>query len=325
MKAIVFEKYGPADVLHAATVETPSVGDEDLLIKISAVEVTKSDCEMREFNFPVKWFWLPLRLVMGISKPRRRVLGGYFSGVVEEVGKSVNKFNVGDAVFGCTGFSMGAYAEYISLSQNCTLVLKPENMTFCEASAVPLGGLNALHFMNRADIKKGDTVLINGAGGSIGSYALQIAKARGAIVTVVDSGIKLSMLKDLGADTVIDYQKENFYDQTTSYDVVFDMVASSSYSKGVAAVKDQGYYIMGNPRFSDMIRSIFTPMLTNKKVQVAFAGEKEEELLALKKMIEQGSLKTAIDSVHKPATIVDAHIKVETEQRIGCVVLSMED
>ncbi|MGB0387020.1 MAG: NAD(P)-dependent alcohol dehydrogenase, partial [Ardenticatenaceae bacterium] len=171
MKAIVYTKYGAPTVLHIKEVEKPRPKDDEVLIKVHAAEATKSDCELRSFNFPVKWFLLPLRIAMGITKPRNQILGGYFAGEIESVGNSVSKFKKGQQVFGSTGLGMGAYGEYMCLSANATLAPKPENMTFEEAAAVPLGGLNALHFMRKANIRQGEKVLINGAGGSIGTFA----------------------------------------------------------------------------------------------------------------------------------------------------------
>ena len=181
-----------------------------LLVKIHAAEATKADCELRSFKFAVKWFWLPLRIAMGIIRPRNQVLGGYFAGEIESVGKDVSRFMKGDQVFGSAGLRMGAYGEYVCLPASYTIVSKPHNLTFEEAAAVPLGGLNALHFLRKANLRNGEKVLVNGAGGSIGTFAIQIAKAMGAEVTAVDSTIKEEMLRRIGADHFFDYSKEDF-------------------------------------------------------------------------------------------------------------------
>ena len=194
MKAIVYASYGSPDVLQVRDVETPTVSKGTILIRVRAAEATKADCELRSFVFPVKWFWLPLRIAMGIRKPRNPVLGGYFAGVIEAVGDGVTGFSKGDEVFGSTGLRMGAYGQYVSLPATSTIVAKPSNMNFEEAAAVPLGGLNALHFLNKANVQSGETVLVNGAGGSIGCFGVQIAKVRGAEVTAVDHTIKEEML-----------------------------------------------------------------------------------------------------------------------------------
>ena len=210
MRAIIYTEYGPPEVLQLQEVTKPTPKDNEILIKVMAAEATKGDCELRSFNFPVKWFWLALRLAWGVSKPKKQILGGYFAGEVEEVGKDVTKYKAGDQIFGSTGLHMGAYGEYVCLTESHTMVLKPNNTSFAEAAAVPLGGFNALHYMRRANIRSGEKVLIIGAGGSIGVYAVQIAKAKGAEVTAIDSSIKEEMLKEIGADYFIDYKKEDF-------------------------------------------------------------------------------------------------------------------
>ena len=325
MKAIVYSEYGSPDVLHIEDIDKPVPEDNEILIRVCAAEATKADCEIRSFHFAVIWFWLPFRFAMGLLKPKKKVLGGYFSGVVETVGKNVTKFKPGDQVFGSTQIKFGAYAEYLCLPDSFTIVPKPKSMSFVEAAAVPLGGLNALHFMTKANIQKGDEVLINGAGGSIGTFALQIAKAMGAEVSVVDSSIKEEVLRSIGADHFFDYSKEDFTKSGQSYDVIFNMVARSSYSKCIKLLKPGGRYLIGNPRVSDMLRSFFTSKFTSQTASFAFAGEKEQELLELKAMIEAGTIKSIVDKVYSPEQAAEAHRRVETEQRLGVVVINMEN
>lgn len=324
MKAIVYTDYGPPEVLEVKEVEKPTPLDDELLIKVYAAEATKSDCELRSFNFAVKWFWLPLRLAIGWKKPKRQILGGYFSGVVEGKGKDVTKFQIGDPIFGGAQLRMGAYGEYVCLPANYTIVPKPSNISFEDAAAVPLGGLNALHFMRKANIQRGEKVLVNGAGGSIGTFGVQIAKAMGAEVTAVDSAIKENMLREIGADYFFDYAKEDFTRNSKSYDVIFDIVAQSSYSGIVGSLNPNGRYLMANPRFLDMLRAVLTSAFTDKTVTFAFAGEKEEELLALKSMIEEGKIRSQVDKIYSPGQAGDAHRRVETEQRLGTIVISMQ-
>ena len=322
MKAVVYTKYGAPDVLHIEEIEKPAPGDDEVLIKIHAAEVTKADCEMRSFRFAVKWFWLPLRLAFGLVRPRKKVLGGYFAGEVVSVGKDVTKFNKGDQVFGATRLRLGAYGEYVCLPADYTIVQKPQNMSFEEAAAVPLGGLNALHFLRKANVQAGEKVLVNGAGGSIGTFGVQISRAMGAEVTAVDSTIKEEMLRSIGADQFIDYTREEFTKSGQTYDVILSMVARSSYSGCIKALKPGGRYLIANPRLSDMLRSVFTSLFTDKTAIFAFAQEKEEELLALKKMIEEGKIKSTVDKIYPPEQVAEAHRRVETEQRLGTVVLS---
>lgn len=321
MKAIAFFRYGPPEVLQVKEIAKPSPKEDEILIRVHAAEVTKADCELRGFRFAVKWFWLPLRLAMGIRRPRRQVLGGYFAGEVESVGSNVAEFSKGDRVFGSAGIRLGAHAEYLCLPSNYTIVPIPKASSYAEAAAIPLGGLNALHFIRKANLKKGESILINGAGGSIGTFAVQIAKSIGATVTAVDSGIKKQMLRNIGVDHFIDYTKGSATESDQRYDVIFNMVPSQSYTACIKALKDKGRYLMGNPRLIDMLRSLATPLFTSKAVHFAFAGETREELLELSEMIESATLRPVIDKVYEFDHAVDAHKRVETEARQGIVVL----
>lgn len=323
MRAIVYKEYGGPDVLHMEDIEKPKPAKNEVLISVRAVEATKSDCEMRSFKFAVSWFWLPLRIALGIRKPRNPILGNYFAGVIEATGDDVSKFQKGQNVFGGAGLRMGAYAEYFCVSDSCTMVTMPSNLSFAEAASVPLGGLNALHYMRKAEIRPGDKVLVNGAGASIGTFAVQIAKAMGAEVTAVDSGIKEAMLRDIGADHFVDYAKEDFTKSGDTYDVIFSMVAQTSYSSCIRALKPNGRYVMANPKLSDMLRSPLTSRFSDRKVMFAFAGEKEEELLELKRMIEADEIAATVDKIYSMEEAAEAHRRVETEQRLGTVVVSM--
>ncbi len=231
----------------------------------------------------------------------------------------------GDQVFGAARLRLGAYGEYVALPASYTIVPKPSNMSFAEASAVPLGGLNALHFMRRAKIQAGEKVLINGAGGSIGAYAVQIAKSMGAEVTAVDSTLKADITRRFGADHFIDYTKENFAASGQTYDVIFDMVPGSSYTACIKALNPNGRYLSGNPRLSVMLRSVFTTRFTDKTAVFAFARETRQELVALKEMIEEGKIGSIVDRVYPMKQAADAHRRVETEQRLGAVVIAIDD
>lgn len=323
MKAITYSNYGTPDVLQVKDMAKPVPKDDEVLIQVEAAEATKADVEMRSFTFAVKWFWLPLRLAFGIRKPRREILGGYFSGQIESLGKSVSDFSVGEQVFGAAALRLGAYGEYVALPASYAIVPKPKNMSFVEAAAVPLGGLNALHFMRLAEIQTGDSVLINGAGGSIGAHSVQIAKSMGAEVTVVDTAIKEPLLRRLGADHFIDYTKENFAAANRRYNVVFDMVAGSFYADCIKILKPGGRYLAGNPRLSVMLRSVFTSRFTNKTARFAFADETKADLLTLKAMIEERTIQSIVDKVFSMEEASEAHLRVETEQRLGAVVIAV--
>ena len=246
MKAIIWTKYGPPEVLKLQEVDKPKPKDNEILLKIHATSVTMGDCEMRNLKLsPALAFFM--RIYNGINKPKRiTILGQDVAGVVEAIGKNVRIFKVGDQIFGSTGFKMGAYAEYMCLPENSELAIKPTNMTFEEAAAVPLGGLNAIYFLKKAKIQNGQKVLINGAGGSIGTYAIQIARSSGATVTGVDSTEKLDMLRSIGAEYVIDYTQEDFTKIGERYDVIFDVVRKSSFSGCVRALNKTGMYLQAN-------------------------------------------------------------------------------
>lgn len=323
MKAICYSRYGPPDVLHVEEVADPVPGPGDVLIRVRAAEATKADCELRSFRFAVQWFWLPLRLGFGILRPRRRILGGYFSGEIAALGRDVTGWSVGEAVFGTTGLRLGAYAEWLVAPAQSVIVPKPGNMTAVEAAAVPLGGLNALHFMRLAAIAPGEAVLVNGAGGSIGAHAVQIAKSMGAVVTGVDHGRKAALVRGFGADRFVDYTQEDFTSIGQRFDVVFDMVPGSDYGACVRILRPGGRYLSGNPRISTMLRSVFTTRFTDKTARVAFAAESRDELAALKTMIEAGAIRSIVDRVYPMEQAAEAHRLVESEGRLGAVVIEI--
>ncbi len=325
MKAITYHRYGSPDVLQIEDIAKPTPGKGEVLIRVRASEATKADCEMRSFHYSVKWFWIPLRIALGITKPKRTVLGSYFAGEVAELGKGVRHFNKGDKIYGSANLRLGAYAEYLVLPEGATLAPKPENMTYAEAAAVPLGGLNALHFMRLAKVEPGERVLINGAGGVIGGHGVQVAKSMGAHVTAVDSGHKAALLARIGADVFIDYKKEDFTAQTEKFDVIFDMVPDSDYAACLALLNPGGRYLSGNPRFSRMLRSVLTTRFTDKTARIAFAKETREELTTLKHMIEKGQIVSMVDQLLPMEEAARAHQLVETEARKGAIVIDMGD
>ncbi len=325
MQAITYEEYGPPEVLRVSEVEKPTPNDDELLIRMRAAEATKSDCELRSFKYSVKWFWLPLRVALGLRRPKRRILGGYFAGEIVAVGKDVTRFAVGDQVYGGAQLKLGAYGEYAALPARYPIAAKPANMSFAEAAAVPLGGLNALHFMRHAKIQPGETVLINGAGGSIGAHAVQIARSMGAEVTAVDRAHKREFVQHLGANHFIDYTKEDLAHNAATYDVIFDMVPSSDYGACINLLNRNGRYLAGNPRLSTMLRCLFTSWFSDKMASFAFARESEEALLALKEMIEAGQIRSIVDRVLPMHEAAEAHRLVETEERQGAIVLAIGD
>ena len=262
MKAITYERYGPPEVLRIADVPRPTPRDNEILIRVRAAEATKADCEMRSFRFAVRWFWLPLRLATGVFRPRRPILGLYFAGEVVEPGAAVSRLSVGDEVYGGSGLKMGAYGEYLVVPESATVIRKPGNMSFADSSAVPLGGLNALHFLRLARIRPGESVLINGAGGSIGLHAVQIAKAMGAEVTAVDKPLKQALIERLGADHFIDYTTRSFADEERRYDVLFDMVPTSSFDDCLSVLEGRRALLLWQPEtVDDVAVSLDHPVL----------------------------------------------------------------
>jgi NADPH:quinone reductase-like Zn-dependent oxidoreductase len=322
MKAVIYRKYGSPDVLELAEVEMPTAGDKEVLIKVHAATVGTWDCEARSFSFPL-WFWLPLRIAMGIWKPRWPILGQELAGEVEAVGKDVKRFKKGDPVYGTTGLGFGAHAEYKCLPCNGAVTLKPANMSYEEAAGIPTGGLNALHFLRKANIQKGQRVLVNGAAGNIGVMAVQLAKHFGAHVTAVDSRDKLAMLREIGADEVIDYTREDFSETGKTYDVIFDLVFKSSFSRCLQSLEPSGCYLLANPRFSSMLRALWTSRTSSKRVVFEFAGSDPNDLVHLREVIEAGALRSVIDRRYPLERAAEAHAYVDTGLRKGVVVLTV--
>ena len=326
MKASVWTAYGPPEVLQLQEVTKPAPKDNEILIKIHATTVTAGDCEMRTLKLPL-FLGLPMRFYTGLGKPRRMtILGQELAGEVAAVGHGVRHFAVGDRVFAATGFGLGAYAEYIGLpadDKDVAVAVMPANMTYEEAAAVPVGGLEALHFLRGAAVQPGESVLINGAGGSIGTMGVQLAKYYGAEVTAVDHKAKLDMLRSLGADHVIDYTQEDFTRSGQTYDLIFDVVGKSDYGRSVAALRENGRYLIANPTYSGLLRGAYTSRRSSKTVHTATGAQSTADLVFLRELIEAGHLRTVIDRTYPLAQAAEAHRYVETGQKAGNVVLTV--
>ena len=322
MKAIVWTKYGPPEVLQFQEVKKPSPKENEVLIKVFAATVTAGDCELRRSDFPIG-LWLMVRLMVGIRKPRIKILGQELAGEIEWTGKKVTNFKIGDAVFAATEMRLGAYAEYACLPGKSAMAIKPVQMTYEEAATIPTGGLNALHFLKKGKIRSGQSILIIGAGGSIGTYAVQIAKSYGAQVSCVDNGNKLEMLLSIGADHVIDYTKEDFTKNGELYDLIIDVVGKSSFSRNVRSLSENGHYILGNPKLKWKIKGLWISLTSHKKIISAIASYHPEDLIFLKELIEAGKIKSVIDRRYPLEKTAEAHNYVETGQKTGNVVITI--
>ena len=324
---MIWTKYGSPDGLQLREVDKPAPRDNEVLIRLYATTVTAGDCEMRRLKFPFM-LQLAMRIYNGLRKPKRiTILGQELAGEIEAVGKDVRLFKKGDQVFATTGFGFGAYAEYKCLPEEPkmgVLASKPVNMTYEEAAAVPTGGLEALHFLRKGNIQSGQKVLIIGAGGSIGTFAVQLARYFGAEVTGVDSSSKLDMLRSIGADHVIDYTQEDFTKSGETYDVIFDVMGKSSFSGSVRSLKQNGRFLLGNPGLSQMVRGRWTSMRSSKKVIIGAANQKNEDLFFLKELIEAGKIKSVIDRCYPLEQIAEAHRYVDTGHKKGNVVITVE-
>ena len=328
MKAIVCTKYGPPEVLQLKEIEKPIPNDNEVLIKIRAATVTMGDCEMRRLKFSGLLKFL-MRLGVGFRGPRKKfsILGQELAGDIEAIGSEVKLFKEGDSVFATTGFHFGAYAEYVCMSEEETMAIKPENMTYEEAAAVPVGGLEALHYLRKANIQKGQTILIRGASGSIGTVAIQLAKYYGAEVTGVGNPKSLEVMKSIGADKVIDYTKEDFTKTGETYDIIFDVIGKSTFSCFVGSLNKNGTYLLANPKLLLINREKRAAKKTDKKYisgNMDTAKQMTEDLLFLKELIEAEKIKSVIDRRYPLEQLAEAHRYVETGEKTGNVVITVE-
>lgn len=326
MKAAVWTAYGPPSVLQMREVETPIPGPDELRIRIRATTVTAGDCEMRTLHLPM-FLGLPMRLYVGLFKPMRMtILGQELAGEVESIGRRVTRFKAGDRVCAFTGFGLGGYAEFICLpetSKNSLIGLMPANAGYEQAAAIPLGGLEALHFIKQAGIQPGEAVLINGAGGSIGTFAVQLAKHFGAEVTAVDAAPKLDILRSIGSDHVLDYVQENYWEAGRRFDVIFDVIGTGPYTPSLEALNPGGRLLLANPRLSQLLRGQREARRRGKRVISGSASRTGHDLDFLSALMDAGQLTTVIDRTYPLERAAEAHAYVETGAKQGNLVITV--
>jgi NADPH:quinone reductase-like Zn-dependent oxidoreductase len=320
MKAVVFKKYGSPDVFESLELEKPTPGPGEVLIKVFASTVTTADCMMRRGDTILS------RILLGLVKPRKkyRILGTEFSGMIEAVGSKVKKFKPCDEVYAFRGFGTGCYAQFKWMNENGSLAIKPCNMKFSEAASVVDGATTALFFLkDKANIKKGQKVLINGASGCIGTFAVQLGKYFGAEVTGVCCTSNIELVKSLGADKVIDYTKEDFAATGDTYDIIFDTVGRSSFTNCRKALNNKGKYVVTVMTLRSVLQSFMTKFGDKKKAIFAMSLDKTEALNFIRKLIEEGKLKTIIDRQYHLEELDEAHAYVEKGHKKGNVVISV--
>jgi len=324
VKAIVHTAYGPPDELRLEEVEKPKPKDNEVLIRIRASTVTSSDCNMRNLTFVPRVFKLPSRMQFGLLKPKPQILGIDLAGEIEAVGKGVKRFKEGDQVFGTPGPAMGAHAEYICVPEDGVLTTKPANTSWEEAAAIPLAGNTALYFLrDQGHIRAGQQVLINGASGGIGTFAVQLAKHYGAEVTGVCSTTNLEMVKSLGADLVVDYTQEDFTKAGQTYDAIFDAVGKSTFSRCRGSLKREGIYLVTLPRLAVLFDMLWTSKIGSKKVKMGDAVPTLENLTLLRDLTEAGKLRAVIDRSYPLEQTADAFEYVEQGHKKGNVVVTV--
>lgn len=320
MKTIVYSNYGSPNVLEQIDTEKPAAKDHEVLVKIRATTVTSADCMMRRGDTFLS------RMLLGLTHPREKfqILGTEFSGKIEAVGGKVKKFRIGDEIFAFRGFGTGCYAEYKCMNENGSIAFKPKNMTFTEAASVVDGATSALFFLKeKANIQKGQKVLINGASGSIGTFAVQLAKYYGAEVTGVCSTKNMALVTSLGADKVVDYTKEDFAKNGEKYDIIFDTVGKSSFAHCRNALKKEGKYVSTVMTLKLVLQSFISNLGTKKKVIAAMSINKTEALNSIRTLIEKGKLRTIIDKQFPLEKLREAHLYVEKGHKRGNVVISL--
>ncbi len=325
MKAAIYEKYGPPEVVRIAEVPTPEPKANEVRIKIYAATVSAGDWRLRSLNVPFG-FGILTRLLFGIFKPRRPILGTELAGEIDAVGASVARFQPGDQVFAFSGgMKLGGHAEYICMPEDGRIEPKPASLAFAQAAALSFGGTTALHFFRKANLKSGDKVLINGASGSVGSAAVQIARHFGANVTGVCSSANIDLVTSLGASEVIDYRQDNFTKNGKQYDVIMDTVGNAPYGRVKNSLKPGGRLLAVVCGLGGMLRIPFVSLLSNKKIIAGAAAERPEDLKTLAELASSGKFKPVIGRTFPFEQIVAAHREVDSGHKRGNLVIQIVD
>lgn len=330
MKASVYTEYGPPEVLQLGEVARPAPQDGEILIRVRATTVNYGDLLARnigntppdQFHMPLL-FWLFARLDFGLGGPKKQILGSEFAGDVASVGKDVTRFKEGDQVYGYPGQRMGAYAEYLCMPAEGSLALKPANMSYEEAAAIPYGAVTALNLLRRVNLQPGQKVLINGASGSIGSAAVQLAKHFGAQVTGVCGTPRLEFVNSLGADRAIDYTREDFTKNGETYDLILDVLGKSSFSRCRGSLEPDGRYLLASFKTRQLLQMLWTSMGGGKKVICALSMDKPEDLVFIKELVEAGKFKAVIDRRFPLEQAAEAHRYVEDGHKKGHIVITV--
>ena len=328
MKAMVWKKYGPPDGLQLEEVPNPVPADDEIQVKIHAAGVTAGDCEMRRLQLPLM-LSLPMRLYTGFLKPKRiTILGQEFAGEVVRVGKNTPNFKVGDRVFGVTGFKFGAYAETVCLPDQPgdaqgQLAILPDGVSFAEAAVLPTAGFEALHYLRSAEIGPGSHVLVVGGGGSIGTYAIQLAKHLGAAVTAVDSTEKQELMRSLGAERVIDYTTEDYDKDGAIYDMVIDVVGRKGVARRLRLLKQDGVYFLAFAGLRHLFLSLWTSLTSRRKLKIQSSTQSKTDLVYLGELLQNGIFKPVIDQRFPLEQVPEAHRYVETGHKKGNIVISV--
>jgi NADPH:quinone reductase-like Zn-dependent oxidoreductase len=323
MKAIVYTEYGEPEVLRMAEIEKPTPKDNEVLVKVHATSVSTGDVNLRNFVFVPKGLKLMARLMIGIRKPKKHVLGLEFAGEVVEIGQSVTRFKVGDKVFGLDGKQMGSYAQYKTVAEDVGITTMPANMSYEDVVGISNGALTAYTFLKKGNIQKGQKVLVNGASGSVGIAGVQIAKAFGAIVTAVCSGKNADLVKSFGADHVIDYTTTDFTQNGETYDLILDTIAKTPFEVCEKSLTPKGAYLAVAGGTKEMRQSLGNGRRGGKKVIAGTSSESQDNLIFIKGLVEAGKLKPVIDRCYPLEEIVEAHRYVDSGRKKGNVIISV--